>query len=179
MPLNKVIDCKEIIEEADNFEKQFKDPKRPRFLLGHITAEEILSKLGFRHVKYDELDPDLKRGLEKSDRVFFCAHPLDSEEKINPHVVIMQNVGGTVVYFIQGEYGEYAISRAKRTDLEYLVHELGPELSMDDVLEKISYDEIKNAKTPQYFDRYEGGDIKIPLPDVAIAEKTRQRLRSV
>jgi hypothetical protein len=175
----KAISEKDIMNEVKEFEKQFRDPDKEGLLHLHLTPEEILSKLGFRRVSYDDLNPRLKQGLEKVDSKTFKASPIDTNHNIDPSVVIMQNGDGSVIYFFQGSFGEYCMSRAKRTNGAFIVHEIDTELGITEVLDSVSYYEIKQYKTPRNFTSYDGFDIRIPLTDISTAEETRNQLRII
>jgi len=167
------------MNEVKEFESQFKDPNRPGLLHLHLMPEEILGKLDFRRVRYDDLDSNLKKGLEKADAKTFKADPVDTNHSIDSNVVIMQNNDGSVIYFFQGSFGEYSMSRAKRANGVFLVHEIDTELGIIEVLDCVSYYEIKQSQTPKNFTTYDGFDIRIPLPDVSATEETRNQLRAI
>jgi hypothetical protein len=170
---------KDIMNEVKEFEKQFRDPNRPGLLHLHLTPEEILGKLGFKRVEYCDLDQRLKEGLEKNNAKTFKPSPIDANHNVDPSVVIMQNNDGSVIYFFQGSFGEYTMSRGKRTNGAYLVHELNTDLGVTEILDSVSFYEIKQSQTPKNFTTFEGLDIRIPLADVSAAEEIRNQLRTI
>jgi len=175
----KTKDYFKIMDEAKAFESQFRDPENPSVLQKNLKPEDILVKLGFRRVRFEDLNPHTQASIRQSKRKNFYACPVDRNGNPKNDVIIMQNIDGSVVYFCKDAYGEYDISRLAKGEMGYTISELNNDLNIAEIIENISFMDIKNPQNPALFPRYDGADIKIPFPEALAAEETRARLSAI
>jgi len=175
----KTKDYYKIMDEATAFESQFRDPENPSVLQKNLRPEDILAKLGFRRVRFEDLDPHTQESIRRSKRKTFYACPVDRSGNPRNDVIIMQNTDGSVIYFCKDAYGEYAISRLAKGKMGYTLSELNNDLNIAEIIENISFMDIKNPQNPELFPRYDGADIRIPFPEPMPVEETRARLSAI
>lgn len=173
-------DLPQILEDAGNFERSFRDPADATRIQKGLTPTDILGKLGFSKVGFTEFDSGLQEALRKLRQDWYGKPFNRLTGELAADSVILKNQDESVIYFFRNGGGDcYAWSRVEKKGDGYYVDQYNHDSSIGEVIGGIAFYEIKHAKSPKAHPRYSGSDIKIPFVHAATAQETRDSVEGL
>jgi hypothetical protein len=150
--LDNTTDPNNVLKEGREFENKFREKGSSTKLKKDFSPEEIMVELGFKKIKFSELEKGLQKALKKKDAFRWHGYPVDFGGKVDArHHTIMSNEDGSVLYFFHNKSNEgrktYGCSRLAKLENYYCVEQLSHNFNIGEIISAVSLQEIITKKT--------------------------------